>query len=1310
MKVLQPLVNRKNAPWPVYHFSGIAFLQKKEYATALSFLLESVRQGADEPETHHSISICYFNLGSFEEAEEHANIALRKKPEFFKGWLHLGSLYRAQAKLDDALKCFQKANAIDPKSASVAYRIGEIYNDQGDMNKAYELYDIATQINNEYTEAWLAMSQVERYRKNYEKAEECINKILSQNPKNLAARVELAEHFKHIGNYEKAINLYEKLLPEFPTSGGIRVNYALCLQELGRFEESEKHYMTAFKDQPGSFESLSNYLMGVHYNPVRTKQEIFKAHKLWDEHFSQKEKPVRPVPLDVSRNKKIRVGFISGGFRSHPVGWMITKALEHLPKDQFETYCYTTNNKFDQITRQIHEATDKWQSVIGYSDTVIARMIRDDEIDILVELSGHSADTRLKTVAMEPAPIIVKWVGGLFNTTGLESVDFLITDRYETPEGEEKYFTEKLIRMPDDYVTFMPPDYAPDVEELPAKEKGYITFGCFNNPTKVNDEILKKWAAIMNEVTDSRLFLKSKQYDTTVLKERIIATIKSCGIDEDRLRFEGMSPHDELLGKYNEVDIALDPWPYSGGLTTCEALWMGVPVVTKPGPTFAGRHSTTHLINAGLEEFVTGTWGEYSRKVVDLASDMDRLSELRNGLREQVEKSPLFDGERFGAHLSSALRSAWHQWVDGYENGEINWQSHIDVEPMEADEIQRSAKAEKSSHGNDMTTMLDSIEKEMNGVAPENKTDLSDSISSHGTVSKNGVHANGSVMVNGKDKESAATQQTPDVYKIKTVDGITVCTPPDAGMMTPYVLLEQNQWYENELTFVKDYLKPGKTILDAGAGFGVYALPAAKWTGSDGKVYAFEPGATAKKHLEMSKLENGFENLDVIGKALSDKNGKQSWLTDKSPELNRLDQAGEETVSAVTLDAWWQFEGEPAIDLLKLDVNGSEANVLAGAAELLKQESPVILLSITVQKPDAFADTLAGLGYSLFEYIPGPGLLAEHDAAAGADSYMQNLVAVKESHLEYLKENGWLHDESVTPAETEDDLWKTELSKLPWTSSMMETWENQGNSEGIKSYLQALNYLVAAEQIDVHESELEQPRSQKAVLLLAAAQILINLYNKGANSTSVVFTLTRALNALGKRGQAVEVMQKLIETTKLGQENMNVDLPFMLPIPEQDNAPIKTDLNKWLMVRTVEAWILLKDVSTWFSGAQEKKLIEVLEGNPEANVKFKGIIEYIPSKKREYESNIAYKEKAIADDRFSAEWFNTLFNMLLHVRPLNVKNHGLPGELIVSLTSYPKRFKTLPLTLASILNQSVKPNKVILWIAYEDKSKLPKKV
>jgi FkbM family methyltransferase len=1198
MKVLQPLVNRKNAPWPVYHYSGIAFLQKKEYATALSFLQESVRQGADEPETHHSISICYFNLGSYDEAEEHAQIALDKKPEFFKGWLHLGSLYRAQAKLDDALKCFQKANAIDPKSASVAYRIGEIYNDQGDINKAYELYDIATQIDKKYTDAWLAMAQVERHRKHYEQAEECINKVLKQKPKSLAARVELGEHFKHIGNYEKAINLYEKLIQEFPKVGGIRVNYALCLQELGRFDESEKHYMTAFEHQPESFESLSNYLMGIHYNPDRTKEEIFKAHKLWDKHFAPQVKQERPVPSDTSKDKRIRVGFISGGFRMHPVGWMITKALEHLSKGQFEIYCYTTNNKFDQITRRIHEVTDKWQSVIGYNDAVIARMIKEDEIDILFELSGHSADTRLKTVALEPAPVIVKWVGGLFNTTGLKSVDYLITDHYETPAGEEKFYTEKLVRMPDDYVTFMPPEYAPEVGELPVVKNGYVTFGCFNNPTKVNDEILNKWAGIMKDLPSSRLFLKSKQYDTEALRERIIRTMEQNGVEADRIRFEGLSPHNELLDRYNEVDIALDPWPYSGGLTTCEALWMGVPVITKPGPTFAGRHSTTHLINAGLPELVTNSWDTYKKKVIELASDTQQLAELRSSLREQVTNSPIYDGQRFGAHLSSAIRQMWYQWVDGYKNGEKDWQQHIDVEPLKDSEIKAYEK--RSDRSDDRLEMVDDLENEFSEKSLNGNGSLSPENGVNGTVSKNGAHTNS--VEKTSETDTNGKQQTENIsgpYKIEIKDGVTICTPPDLNLMTPYVLLEQEQWYENEVDFIREYLKSGMNVLDVGAGFGVYSLPAAKLVGDSGKVFSFEPGATSKKYLEMSKLENGFDHLEVIGKALSDKNGKQHWHVDEAPEMNRLDDSGEECVSVVTLDAWWQFDGEPKVDLIKVDINGDESKALVGAEQLLTDQSPVVLISVAEQNSDMFTETLSDLGYSLYEYIPGSGILAEHDEQAGTDPYMQILIAVKDDRVESLKEDGWFHDESVDIAEIDDNLWKAELSKRRWTHSLMETWEKQGNSDGIKSYLQALNYLITAEKIDSHNSGLDQPKSQKTGLMIGAARILINLYNQGADSTSVVFTLVRSLNALGKRGQAVEVMQKLIESTKFGQENMNVDLPFMLPVPEQDEAPIKTTLNKWLMVRTVEAWIHMKDVTTYLSGPQEQKLMEVLEGNVE---------------------------------------------------------------------------------------------------------------
>ncbi|WP_246481709.1 FkbM family methyltransferase [Natronogracilivirga saccharolytica] len=902
----------------------------------------------------------------------------------------------------------------------------------------------------------------------------------------------------------------------------------------------------------------------------------------WDRHFAPEIRPERPVPADKSPDRKLRVGFISGGFFRHPVGWMITEALENLPDDQFEIICYTNNNINDLITKRIHAASDEWKPIVGYSDEVVGQMIRDDEVDILVELSGHSAYNRLKTVAMEPAPVIVKWVGGLFNTSGLRAMDYLITDWHESPEGEEPCYTEKLIRMPDDYICFLPPEYAPEVGPLPAEEKGYITFGCFNNPTKVNSRLIEKWAEIMHRVPDSRLFLKSKQYDTAMFTDSIISQMESAGIARERLIFEGMSPHPELLDAYNRVDIALDPWPYSGGLSTCEALWMGVPVVTLPGPTFAGRHSTTHLMNAGLPEMVTGSREDYIAKAVALASDKEALAELRAGLRERVRLSALCDGERFGAHLAVAFREMWKQRVAGWESADDEWRDHIAVEAGVS--VTKKSAVEKeeavaNASGNGAQQASGDINANGNGtLSPE----------TNGNPVK-GSTGNGSVDSNEEK-----------TWKIETKDDVTICTPADLNMLTPYVLLEQEQWYEPELQFVRDYLKPGMSVVDVGAGFGVYALPMAKKVGPGGKVYAFEAGSLARRHLEMSKLENGFEQLEVIGRAVSETPGKAVLKHGKTPEESTIvaDGQGDE-VNLVTLDAWWEFEGRPEVGLLKIDVNGEETAALKGAQQLVKEEKPLLLIALSGQNSRDFAEVAAGFGYILYEYVPGANILTEHDANAGADPYLLNLIAIHQSQRGAAKEAGWLYDEAVATYEPKIDLWKTELAKLPWTDELMEQCKSIEVSGDTEKYVKALNYLLAAEQIEVFGAAAGHAGSKKAKLLLAAAQMLINLYNQGTESAPVVFTLVRTLHALGKQGQAVAVMQKLIQTTSLGQENMSLDLPFMLPVSGQDHAPVKTGLAKWLMVRTVESWIQLKDVSTYRSGPQERKMMEVLEGNAE---------------------------------------------------------------------------------------------------------------
>lgn len=490
----------------------------------------------------------------------------------------------------------------------------------------------------------------------------------------------------------------------------------------------------------------------------------------------------------------------------------------------------------------------------------------------------------------------------------------------------------------------------------------------------------------------------------------------------------------------------------------------------------------------------------------------------------------------------------------------------------------------------------------------------------------------------GQESLSTDKEKAGDVWKIETKDDVVICTPPDPNMLTPYVLLEQEQWYDPEIQFVRDYLKPGMNVVDVGAGFGVYALPLARKVGPEGKVYAFEPVQIMRKHLDISKVESGVTNLEVFDKALGSASGKRGLSEAKTPEMVVLESEGDE-VQVVTFDNWWDFEGNPTLELVKIDVNGWELDVLRGAERFLSERSPIVVISTAEigEKQNALIEYLGSRGYSFFDFIAGIGLLQPIEDWSQRDSYIQNIIVVKSDRVSDFKEKGWILNENVEVCEPEDGYWKKTLQALPWTESLFAEWEKNSELPEYKNYYRALDYICAAEAIPVNmngglSDELEaglaedsdasenlsrsdnsstvpakiieqrKQRSKKAALMLASAQELISKYNTGDGGVSVAYTLVRILNTLGKRDQAVPIMQKLMQDTKMGQENLDVSLPFLLPLPATDKAPIRTDFNKWLMVRTVESWLQLKDLTGYLSAPTENKLRKVLDGNPEVEL------------------------------------------------------------------------------------------------------------
>lgn len=486
-------------------------------------------------------------------------------------------------------------------------------------------------------------------------------------PDNVAYKFELGKRLFASFYYHKAI----AALADIPTTakqyGVAQYTLGSVYNAIGCYAEAEQAFDIAKHNLPREGFMGGSYLSGPHYNPAKSADDIYHQITNWVDAYLDPQRPTlcEPQGRTQAAQKKIKIGLISEGFRVHPVGQMSTSTFEHLDPERFELVFYATQSYEDHITERLKAVASAWNKVGTLSELQLAQKIKADRIDILFDLAGHMKGTRMNTIAMKPAPLIVKWVGGLISTTGVPEVDYLLSDSIETPSDSDIYYTEKLIRLPGDYICYSPPNYSPKVSELPALTNGFITFGCFNNVTKVNAELVKEWAILLRELPSSKLFIKSAQLSSTEARDHVKSLFVAENIDTDRLIIQGPSSHAKLLACYQSVDIALDTWPYSGGLTTCEALYMGVPVVTFPGPTFAGRHSATHLVNAGMPELVTNSWVEYRQRALELAADLQSLQVIRRHLRTTVQQSPLCDVKRFTANFNVALQAIWQRHCDG---------------------------------------------------------------------------------------------------------------------------------------------------------------------------------------------------------------------------------------------------------------------------------------------------------------------------------------------------------------------------------------------------------------------------------------------------------------------------------------------------------------------------------------------------------------------------------------------------------------------------------------------------------------------
>jgi predicted O-linked N-acetylglucosamine transferase (SPINDLY family) len=503
----------------------------------------------------------------------------------------------------------------------------------------------------------------------YAEALEALRHVVAIDPDNRALRNNFAVALTRTHHYAEAVDVLDELAAIDGHRIDILCNRANALVCLGRQDEgvAAARHAVALAPPSGSnhhaaWRTLANAMAYCEAASGATLGPVLAMVS----HSAPRPSRAAVASCPHRPGGRLRLGLLSATLKTHPVGWLTLAGFENLDPERFDIVCIAQREGADPMQRRFRALASEWHPLADAGKPDLAGQIRALDLDVLIDLGGYGDQGMLGLCAQRLAPVQIKWVGMQNHTTGMPEIDWFVTDRWETPPELAHHYTERLLVMPDGYVCYSPPIHAPPVAPLPACSPDLgVTFGCFNNLAKVTPLVIATWATILRAVEGSRLVLKTHQ----LADERTAAFVRdsfaSHGIGGDRLDLRGGSRHHLLLAEYGDIDMVLDPFPYSGGLTTCEALWMGVPVLTCPGETFASRHSASHLHNIGLDDWVVPDLDSYVANAMRWAADLPRLAAVRAGLRERMRASPLCDAPRFGRNLGAALLRASRS---GYES------------------------------------------------------------------------------------------------------------------------------------------------------------------------------------------------------------------------------------------------------------------------------------------------------------------------------------------------------------------------------------------------------------------------------------------------------------------------------------------------------------------------------------------------------------------------------------------------------------------------------------------------------------------
>ncbi len=569
-----------------------------------------------------------YEAGRLQEAESICRQILQVNPNYPDAVQMLGLIAHAVQRYDLAIQLLTRSIELVPQEGKFYHNLAETLAASGKHNEAIASYCRAIELGN-YPQSWSHMGNV----------------------------------LLHIGRGREAIEAHRNAVALEPDSAKIRCNFGVALQGHGKVAEAIEQFQESLRLDPTLKGPHSNALYAMHYTRDASPEKVFEAHRQWAKQHAA-HVPVKRDHLNVRNpERKLRIGFVSADLINHPVGRFMLPLFQLRDAEQFDFIGFSGAANEDQTTLELRKHASGWHQTAHLNDEQLAALVVKESVDILVDLSGHTSGNVLLTFARKPAPVQVTYLG-YPNTTGLEAVDYRITDEWADPIGEtDSRHTEKLVRLPRCFLCFAAPDNSPPIAPLPAEENGRVTFGSFNYFAKISPEIAEIWRRVLEAIPNSQLVIKSRHLEDIATREDAFETLVAVKLPRDRVTILRREPNPAMhLATYRTIDIALDTFPYHGTTTTCEALWMGVPVITLAGDTHVSRVGVSLLNAGGAPNLIAQSVDKYIELARDLANDRERLKVFRATARERMLASPLMDAQGYARDMYNAFRSMWRTW------------------------------------------------------------------------------------------------------------------------------------------------------------------------------------------------------------------------------------------------------------------------------------------------------------------------------------------------------------------------------------------------------------------------------------------------------------------------------------------------------------------------------------------------------------------------------------------------------------------------------------------------------------------------